>query len=1294
MASKNQTYTIKGMQRDLSVSKFNPEYAYENYNIRITSRGNKGSLLSVTNERGTKVIPSSDLGGTFLGGTTLNNYLILFTINKINGNSEIIRYNFSQNPIERVVLFSGNIGFNINNPIEALPLYETDTIQKVYWVDGINQPRVINILKVYNSTTISQIEFSPNLPNTVSNIDVKKDANGNGTFSGGSLQYAYSYYIKNGSETSIINTSSLVYPSIGERACSPEESSTDSFNISISDIPTGFDFIRLYSIMRTSEGATPTVKKVIDLSIKNTKTIAYTDSGRLGEILDPTVLLYIGGSTLYPNTLSSKDNTLFLGNYTVDKLSKLTVDTKDISITLSDKTIDNILPSGYLGYRHKNQLQLSSKDIKYFRASNYYRFGFQVCSKTGEWSDPIFIKDFQIPAEGRPSHTWGQPTQITYPVVHINLAQPLIEDLVAKGYLYIRPLAVFPSSSDRTVVAQGILCPTLYSAEEKNYISSWFTRQKLLSSGVEILNSTLIIGNSYSGKEFRHNNRLPVPGKSSAEVQCATDYTVTNDIVSFYSPETTFGYLQDLTNRSLSLNIVGTSNIENTSYAYDLQADTLFHSNSRVLVNPTGINSDNRCLGLTDVWFDYALKWVPESPTDPEALSDKMYKYLVFPWHRKGSLNNCPISEQGRIRKSILKYKKLSNLVFGGKTYYFKSPLSYSITDPSFFEQETSGWAPITGETEKKYLGDYDKVLTPKDPYDIYLIDGGGGTEGLTIIKQPKLNPDGPTPSTGIDPIPIRFRSTSHHVIKFLNGKTLPRYSGGPLEGGADPFENTQYINGSNAAPTRGGYLLVGDLVQIVDKDILFGGTSLDALKNNKWLVVGDTQAMIAAHPITLIASEGDTYHQRFDCLKTYPYSLEELNAVTDLFSCMCETYINIDGRYDRNRGAVNNLSIFPRNFNLINKGYNQENNFFSSRIIDQDSTSFKNSIIWSRQKALGEDVDTWANISTVSNLDLDGEFGKVTSIKKLGNDIFSFQDRAISKILFNSRVQVQTSESVPIEISNSYKVDGKIYLSNVTGCQNKWSIVTTTTGLYFIDNLTNSLYRFDGQQLDPLSDKLGFRTFIEDQNSNEEWVSTTQNNFRGFYDSTNGDVYFINKSYCLGYSELLNQFTSFYSYEKSPYMFNMLGSFYSIDPDNTFIWKHENGDYNTFYNAYKPYSISIIGNPDFQLDKIYTNLDYRADVFLTDSNTLVENETFTKFSIEDTYQKVAIDLLYKPNNMSNIKRRFRTWRIQIPRSTIEGRGFGRDRIRNNWAKFTLTSNKSNDKNRIELHDINLNYFV
>ena len=94
----------------------------------------------------------------------------------------------------------------------------------------------------------------------------------------------------------------------------------------------------------------------------------------------------------------------------------------------------------------------------------------------------------------------------------------------------------------------------------------------------------------------------------------------------------------------------------------------------------------------------------------------------------------------------------------------------------------------------------------------------------------------------------------------------------------------------------------------------MFGGTSQDALKENIWVPCGDAVRLdnITTHNIGTESeyqsidfeySYGDTYYQRWDCLKTYPFTREDPNQVVEIGSFMLETHVNIDGRYDRNRG-------------------------------------------------------------------------------------------------------------------------------------------------------------------------------------------------------------------------------------------------------------------------------------------------------------------------------------------------------------------------------------------------------
>jgi hypothetical protein len=378
-------------------------------------------------------------------------------------------------------------------------------------------------------------------------------------------------------------------------------------------------------------------------------------------------------------------------------------------------------------------------------------------------------------------------------------------------------------------------------------------------------------------------------------------------------------------------------------------------------------------------------------------------------------------------------------------------------------------------------------------------------------------------------------------------------------------------------------------------------------------------------------------------------------------------------------------LALTPNNFNLLNPVYNQTNNFFNYFTLDPSLkiNNFNNSITWSKEKSLGESIDQWTNITLASTLELDGDKGEITALKTFNNEIFCFQKQGISNILFNSRVQIPTSDGVPIEITNGLKVQGKRYLSSI-GCSNKWSIAESPVGLYFIDSNTDEIYLFNGQ-ITSLSTQLGFNSYVKEHNHLNKWNPITFDNFRTHYDKANGDVYFTDKTSCLVYSESIGQFTSFMSYEETPYMFNIDNSFYAIK--NNKIWEQFAGEYNSFYGETKPYSITVISNPDSFYDKIFNTVEFRADTW--DNDILLNNVTFDTLEVWNEYQhgKACLDnVLGRP---SSLKKKFRVWRANIPRDMNNMI----DRIRNTWAYVKLEHSNPNNY-KTEFHDLMVHYFI
>ena len=213
MIQKQSFNVIKGMRQDISPSKANPEYIFDARNIRLTARGND-TLLSISNEQGTSECSPTDgylIQGIALGYCVLNKFLVVFSRSSLRYDrvtEYITRVYYQNNEWRSDILYTAeNGGLNFGDTIQTLGIYENENIQKVYWVDGVNQPRVINIVKdwllntpvqeVANNYTNTSFDFVPELQ-LKENIEVSTILGGNGRFSAGTIQYAFTYYNKYG----------------------------------------------------------------------------------------------------------------------------------------------------------------------------------------------------------------------------------------------------------------------------------------------------------------------------------------------------------------------------------------------------------------------------------------------------------------------------------------------------------------------------------------------------------------------------------------------------------------------------------------------------------------------------------------------------------------------------------------------------------------------------------------------------------------------------------------------------------------------------------------------------------------------------------------------------------------------------------------------------------------------------------------------------------------------------------------------------------------------------------------
>ena len=1578
---KSITFKIKGMQRDLSASAFNSEYAYENKNVRIMPT-DENTLFSLVNEKGNKAVSISGvenyIKGTPIGQSLINDELVLFTcgddsidkeisievepstIEDINAEESsltldfpfydrIYKLWFDSGTLKGKELYKGDLNFNYNNPIESISFYENSELKKIYWTDGLNQPRVINITAA--SSAISK--WNNDSFNFIRALKLKEDVSiqrnivTNGIFAPGVIQYAFTYFNKYGQESNIFYTSPLYYVSYNNRGASPEDKVSNSFNIEVSGVDKSFDYLRVYSIHRTSINSVPSVKRVVDLTIptgfssyvvdsyktyakeelisirnrntkewvlvntldlyynrawninggtydiisfnnenyskgnyitiennssvilsisngnkvyvhddngftlydKNRVKITYTDNGLSGDNIDPTELLYIGGEDVVFSTMSQKDNTLFLGDVKINRKvldSSIRSFFKGKNVYFTTKKVMPPEPKGY--YPYDNQLKLNSYQFKTFKYLEYYRFGIQAQHYTGKWSEPIWMNDVKN-TEPIESNFYNSDS-IKLPVAEYLLSDStIINKLLNSGYIRIRPVIVYPSITDREAVCQGILCPTVYNVSDRFgnspfAQSSWFIRPNApfdiykafhysqssdgtwggdwgsLGQGIgtpSIYSKAGIMANdnyfvSYISSdntlkmydadvinkgawaEFRHNYPIPSNNNRNAEIQCiflppenpyvddtysdsqvvswvsdnAEYFYIDQSILTFHSPDIEFDTeVRSIDTSGLKLRIVGMVPITAFASDIDIQTSTpvnLFKDLSSppgFYKEPIGVENDFTYSSIYTKYGDSHFGWrslisgafwfdkISGDRSDND--NNLSWGFVVYPWHRNGSLNNTKNAVDG-YRSAMLDKKKMSNMKYSYKSIYFNTSEVWNayvsgsntrtgISGVAVFDSNEVSLIRLaaqenSGLTDINYYGNIDKVLNitrvgnKKDGYPIIISGIQNAEKNSHVLFTGGYMPidlNYTSQVAGIDPVKIKYKSTPHAVLA-LNYTTsgaqriLPTIKDGNYGEswdinyqGKTITDKHLYWDKSKGAknvsqdvisvlggPVNGveslqhGWLWLGELYNDNVKN-RFGGQTEEAFENNQWLPCGNSISLmddLGSIKTELIIrwEEGDTYYQRYDHLKTYPFTLEDQNAMTEIVSFMCETRVNLDGRYDRNRGQTSNFAVTPENFNKMNDVYSQSNNFFNYRAVSTNKLNldnFHNSITWTKTKTAGELTDTWTNITLASILDLDGDKGSVRALRRLNNNLIAFQDTGISQILYNENMQIASTEGVPIEISNSGKVTGKRYISDRIGCTNKWSICETSNGIYFIDDITKGIYLFNGK-LNNLSDRFGFHSWINSESKSLNiWNPVDFNNFVTYYDKTNGDVLFINKSNCLAFSEPLGQFSSFYSYENTPFFVNLedRGLFINKDSEGLYKpWLHNEGEYNMFFGEYQPFYTTVIANPNATTDKIFNNLEFRTDSWNSKGELL--NTTFDTLTTWNEYQEGVASLTNVLGRPSDLKRKFRVWRANIPRA----RANGRDRMRNPWLYIKLSMDKENN-NKTILHDMVVHYF-
>lgn len=924
-----------------------------------------------------------------------------------------------------------------------------------------------------------------------------------------------------------------------------------------------------------------------------------------GEDYDSYALLLKDNAANVYSTLEAKDNTLFLGNYLntnfslqvynkIGDLSSIYINDGNISVPLALNNSST--------YSYTPNMYLSSQMKRLFKKGETYSLGLVFIRKNGVKSTVFYIGDYS-PSSNPSLISTKETYLIQKPQAYITLNSDILNKLKESDIIGVIPVCA--QRSNHKIICQGFLNPTISSRDRSN--SENLTAQYNWFQRLNINDNTYIAGEN----ENTHN--------SLAEFQSRGDddeWRFYSSILTMNTPEVEIN--DYLTNAELENCVI--SPIWKSSYIKYINSVQLNvngkYLHSKVTLPSGGYRTDRRetCL---DLWHGFIDKGTLNENSSEFIVSTKddinYGSFYVYPWQRNTVGGEGP--------ESIITSKKYFTSMFIDKVQLRSDINVGNVEKASIYRDD---YPSLLKFNNSIYQGNVDYIINVTKPYKAFSTKsysiGGSTFSWPKAYKDVGVYSGYNTDGDITDPIYMRYKA-SHHIVLYFK---------------------TPVISNFNA-------VICAELSHSDDSYIFENDPQV--LSSLSWTKCGDIVSIDNTNEINVYFTEGDYFYGRFDSLRTYPYSQEDVNSITDIVSGMVCSRINLDARCDRNRG-IGTALVTPENFNRFNPVYDQANNYFTYiylNLTDKVYTrKYSNSIQWSMTKSYTNEIDDWCNIQEINTLDLDGNKGQLRSLQRLNNNIIAFQDSGISQILFNETMQVSSTEGVPIEIANSGKVNGKRYLYETIGCQNEEAITTTPNGLYFIDAINKSFY------------KLGIDASIQDLcvlGGMKSWgLSTLDNTWKCWYDPYSQEVIITNPNTSLLYSDIFNRFQCFTSYNDVYKVLSLHGITYLFKETKTWqstyynLWRKNAINSPTFFGTKRPIEIEVVANPEPLLDKTFTNIEFRADGF--NNGNYAPDASFTSIRVWNEYQNTGTVKLTKWNDkISNLKKKFRIWHIDIPRS-------------------------------------------
>lgn len=1296
MNARRQTNTFRnGMNMDNDYSMLDSsQYIYaENVRVGINNNNATGVLQNI--EGFFKTSLSSDFyNETIIHADTIRDYAIVFTKINDSENFNVYRLDFSNSGVEiGVKKIISNITLDIPQEdghynISTTCRWESSDNVKVYWCDGKNQIRLINLDPAHDSYNSS---ITPELMDIIPHgvlPPFKIKGIGTGSLKSGKWQYCYQLFNARSTETSLSILSPMVslsetntnLNSIKVLGSPSKQNSGKSIRLeAILPSTNRFSRAKIIALYYENNKDVPVITVIDDISVSGS-TLYYEDKG--GSVVTELTVDEFNALVSYSfsaKVLEAKDNMLFAANitentwdisdeydsraYRCDINGNVVLNSNSGQETITfhidqvgtydvPKDHDCISPSVYNqgNYIYTKDssgnyvLGGAGKNIKYrFLQTDLIEDGsYQTdggLSKDGfELSSPAVISNglklFTVNTSGNREEVGSLPFGSTASRV-LNYSNPEVESLV-RGYkrseIY-RFAIVFYNDLNLPSPAHwigDILMPsnTIGEGHEAftNGVSAYWDGGT--ASNVAVVTHPL-------GIEFEVKN-IPSGVTGFEIVRC--ERTILDRTIAMQGVISQVMQMEDKPNALVGMPFMSWAKFHNyfssqKGYSWSFDTSNYVANNYFLAVSPEiSFNREGVEEILNSVNTVSPICGLVSKIEDIRSTGQGQVKILATPQGIKNDGKNIVDIEtvigakgDGYIRNDYLD-------LWGGEfycavlaKYYHKVDFQRNHIDANIVDAKLS-------------------VLT--DPFDN---DSGFWAKPTTINTKNFYNYMWTYHEMDLD-------TDENNVLKF-----------GPMGINAIMYSNNintniVYVDSDTFVVEKynRNCVILCDFKQSVTP---YGGYSYAVRQNSVYIPTGTYQRIANSNQATVYCFGGDTYIGVFDYAHgMMAFSPEDYNpedSACKIFSgayIPLETSVNLSLRgdefcnsksFDASTGYSNHFvqndivqigDYYVQNAPLYeyNDAYSAQpraKQFVSKSIYSIDNLNSDSRVMNSQPKTNNEVTDSWTKFKVANYLDVDNRYGSINNMKLFNNTLFFWQTDAFGTLAVNERSLIQDNNIGSLTLGTGGILARYDYVTTKNGVRrNQLKNVTTSEGsIYWYDTKRNELCGFNGS-IQTLSKLKGVQAYLNNDDS-------FRDNPILVYDKKHNEVLFnIDTEKTLVFSEQINAFTSFYTFTTDNYIefTDKLYLFNSLQ-----LFKYNSGDeLNLFDDKSKISFIRFVVNQDYAQTKTFDNVEYGGDfTYGTNFTDIVFN---TKRQTSYVLDNTEVD--YRED----------TYKFCIPRNNIE----------------------------------------